>query len=223
MRWISNLLVFYISILLITLSGCISTFYSPRIVEPNTTIMGGGVSGDYVYTYGDINYGFPAFGLFARRGYENGFDAGLGINTNYLPIGIEGSVRKQFDVPFYIIDGIVFELGGNLGITHYGLAYSVSFIYKDFGVTISRQNIKGTIYWIGFDPYSSSFQTVENSLKLSYTLDLNSYRLPVFLRVYTEKNLNAGQYLCKSLVYYNDELNVDKLCISVGVGIYFDI
>ena len=224
MRWISNLSIFCLAVLLITLSGCLSTFYSPRIVEPNTTIIGGGVSGDYVYTYGNINYGFPAFGLFTRKGYENGFDAGLSINTNYLPIGIEGSVRKQFDVPFYIIDGIVLELGGNLGVVHYGLAYSANFLYKDFGITISRQNLKGVIAGIdGFGPFSYYYQIIENSLKVSYVFKGRDSEFPVFFRVYTAKDPESITSVYYPMIIYSNELNFDRIGYSLGVGISFDI
>ena len=223
-KLVSKIIVLSVLIIFLSLSGCLSTFYSPRIVEPNTTIMGGGVSGDYVYTYGNINYGFPAFGLFTRRGYENGFDAGLSINTNYLPIGIEGSVRKQFDVPFYIIDGIVFELGGNLGVVHYGLAYSASFLYKDFGITISRQNLKGVTAGInGFGPFSYNYQIIENSLKVSYVFKGSDSEYPVFFRVYTVKYPESITSVYYPMIIYSNELNFDRIGFSIGVGICFNI
>lgn len=222
MRKVSKIIV--LSILIISLSGCLSTFYSPRIVEPNTTIMGGGISGDYMYCEESVDYFIPMIGLFIRKGYNYGIDVGLGSNTSYFPLGIDGSVRKQFNIPLYIIDGIILELGGNIGLTHSGILYNIGLLKNNIGINFTIHNVNGELLNYGPDMNVNEFGILEKAFIISYTIQKNKFEMPISLKVSSSQYLNVHTPVYIPIQNYNDDfINFDRIGIAIGLSVYVKI
>ncbi|MFO8062445.1 MAG: hypothetical protein R6U31_05915 [bacterium] len=84
------------------------SYHSPRVVDPNTFQIGGGLS---VSPWLNNLYGLGGE-IFMKYGFSGGYDFGVHLNTHSFPAGIGLSAKKQFNPNINLIDAVNFELGG---------------------------------------------------------------------------------------------------------------
>lgn len=100
-------LIFIISISLLFMNCLTMSYHSPRVVEPNTFQIGGGLSVSPAIN----NKYLPGAEMFMKYGINGGFDFGIHLNTYTFPAGIGLSAKKQFDTNTNFFDTGNFELG----------------------------------------------------------------------------------------------------------------
>ncbi|MFO8062447.1 MAG: hypothetical protein R6U31_05925 [bacterium] len=206
-------LILIISTFLLFTNCLTMTYHSPRVVEPNTFQIGGGVSAAPMYA--DMYR--PAAEIFMKYGMPNGFDLGVHLNTSYLPDGIGLSVKKQFDFDKLYLDAVNFEYGmtGN-GIFPSLLSYGeffagINIIKGDFALQFRAKQEETTLYPFMIDPRIFNMVVNEYSIGLSYELSLYNHNILLFVR---------GEYQNE---YENDGSFEQNTGYGGGISYYFNL
>lgn len=208
-------------------TNCLTmSYHSPRVTEPNTFQLGGGIALGYLYN----NTYMPSGEIFLKYGLPDYFDLGFHINTYTIASSIGFSVKKQFNLNTGSIDGVNLEYGiMGFSLIPIPLQYNEHY----YGINLLKNNLslqfrfKKTHHavWGGFDPSVSQYINNTYSANLLYEFKLNNLSTLVFVGVQLiDESQLSDSYI--SDIQYSKMYNISSkkdITMSGGISLFFSL
>lgn len=225
------ILITLISFSLFFTSCLTMSYHSPRVTEPNTVQLGGGVAVNNSFFSAYV----PTGELFCKYGIAGGYDFGIHLNSYSIIDGIGFSVKNQFDLNQSFIDGINFEYG-LMGFSFIPFPYEQNESYM--GINLLRNNFAlqlklKKIYnaEIG-TPVSNPKEYIINSfnVNLSYEIRFGKTQLLAYIggqRFNRYEFRSSYDYTYTTDILYSKYYEIDEQRSEIGlyggISYYFNI